>query len=211
MTGRRIMRTDKSAASFALQQQGRETMAGLPRAQLAHFGFHVRDFDGMVEFYSKVLGLVVTDSGDYYMGGKIAFMSRDPEEHHQLVVASGRTDDGSFKVINQISFKVESLEDLRTYYAWLVTQDVNEMNPRNHGNAWSIYFRDPEGNRIEIYTSTPWYVAQPFGEPLDLSEPAATIVAKTEALISKYPTMTPIENWSGKLEEKIRAADPLRN
>lgn len=186
-------------------------MAGLPRAQLAHFGFHVRDFEGMVDFYSKVLGLVVTDSGDYYMGGKIAFMSRDPEEHHQLVVASGRTDDGSFKVINQISFKVESLEDLRTYYAWLVTQNVNEMNPRNHGNAWSIYFRDPEGNRVEIYTSTPWYVAQPFGEPLDLSESAATIVAKTEALVSKYPTMTPIENWSGKLEEKIRAADPLRN
>lgn len=30
--------------------------------------------------------------------------------------------------------------------------------PRNHGNAWSIYFADPEGNRIELYTPSPWYV-----------------------------------------------------
>jgi len=186
-------------------------MTGLPRAQLAHFGFHVRDFEGMVDFYSKVLGLVVTDSGDYYMGGKIAFMSRDPPEHHQLVVASGRTDDGSFKIINQISFKVDSLEDLRTYFAWLSKQNVSEMNPRNHGNAWSIYFRDPEGNRIEIYTATPWYVAQPFGEPLDLTEPAEKIIAQTEALVKKYPTMTPMENWSRDLQAKIDAADPLRH
>src|SRR6266850_3646526 len=45
-----------------------------PDAQLAHVGLFVRDLDAMIAFYTRVLGLVVTDSGDYYMGGRIAFL-----------------------------------------------------------------------------------------------------------------------------------------
>ncbi len=30
---------------------------------------------------------------------------------------------------------------------------------------------DPEGNGIEIFTDTPWYVPQPHGVPIDLSRP----------------------------------------
>ena len=37
----------------------------------------------------------------------------------------------------------------------------------NHGNAWSVYFRDPEGNRIEIFCDTEWYIEQPCVEDLD--------------------------------------------
>jgi catechol 2,3-dioxygenase len=29
------------------------------------------------------------------------------------------------------------------------------METRNHGNAWSIYYSDPEGNRMEVYSATP--------------------------------------------------------
>jgi catechol 2,3-dioxygenase len=37
-----------------------------------------------------------------------------------------------------------------------------------HGNAMSIYFRDPEGNRLEVFMDTPWYCEQPLREPIDL-------------------------------------------
>ena len=183
-------------------------MARLPDAQLAHFGFHVRDLDAMIAFYQKALGLVVTDMGDYYMGGKIVFMSRDPAEHHQIVLASGRVDDGSMKLINQISFKVANLEDLQTYYRWLVPLNVNEMNPRNHGNAWSIYFRDPEGNRIEIYTPSPWYVSQPFGDPLDLTQSAETIRQITETRVKADPSAVPVEEWAANLKARIAQEGP---
>ncbi len=53
--------------------------------------------------------------------------------------------------INQISFRVPGLEELRQYYPWLVKEGVKKLDPRNHGNAWSIYFADPEGNRVELY------------------------------------------------------------
>ncbi|MDB5570396.1 MAG: hypothetical protein JWN93_1579 [Hyphomicrobiales bacterium] len=178
-------------------------MPPLPNAQLAHFGFHVRDLDAMIAFYEKALGLVVTDVGDYYMGGRIAFLSRDPAEHHQIVLASGRADDGSMKLINQISFKVASLEDLKAYYDWLVPLRVDDMKPRNHGNAWSIYFRDPEGNRIEIYTPTPWYVGQPFGDALDLTLTADDIRALTDARVKADASAMPIAQWSAQLQARI--------
>ena len=38
---------------------------------------------------------------------------------------------------------------------------VTEVVPVTHGNSVSLYFRDPEGNRIECYLDSPWYCAQP--------------------------------------------------
>lgn len=173
-----------------------------PEAQLSHVGLFVRDLDAMIAFYTRVLGLVVTDSGDYYMGGRIAFLSRNADEHHQVVMASGRPE-GSPTTINQLSFRVGSLEDLRRYYAALVAERVREINPRDHGNAWSIYFSDPEDNRIELYTPSPWYVKQPRGEPLDPTEPAEVIFAKTEALVRKDPTGCTREAWMAKLHARL--------
>jgi len=173
-----------------------------PDAQLAHVGLFVRDLDAMIAFYTRVLGLVVTDSGDYYMGGRIAFLSRNAHEHHQIVMASGRAE-GTPTTINQLSFRVGSLEDLRRFYAVLVAEGAREIVPRDHGNAWSIYFSDPEDNRIELYTPSPWYVKQPRGEPLDLTEPAEVILAKTEALVRGDPTSSTREAWMAKLQSRL--------
>ena len=136
------------------------SVARRPTAQFTHLGFQVTDLEGMIAFYSRVIGLVLTDRGPYYRGGEIAFMSRNPREHHQVVLASGRSADTP-TIINQLSFTVDSLEDLREFYAIVVAEGVKGLAPRNHGNAWSIYFEDPEGNRIELYAATPWHVGQP--------------------------------------------------
>ena len=91
---------------------------------------------------------------------------------------------------------------MRQYYPFLVKEGVKKLDPRNHGNAWSIYFSDPEGNRMEIYTPSPWYVAQPFGEPLDLTQPAEAIHAKTEAMVQKDPSWRPMAEWSADMRRK---------
>ncbi len=176
-----------------------------PNAQLTHLGFLVRDLDGMIDFYTRVIGLVLTDRGPYRGGGEIAFMSRTPEEHHQVVMVSGRKDDVHASTINQISFHVDTLEDLRTFYANLVAEKVKELAPRDHGNAWSVYFHDPEGNRLELYTPSPWYVAQPFGKDLDLTEPAETIRAKTEAMILSNPTLKARQAWADNMAETLKS------
>jgi catechol 2,3-dioxygenase len=69
------------------------------------------------------------------------------------------------------------------------------MRGMNHGNALSIYFADPEDNTVEVYLDTPWYVPQPHGDPLDLTQPDATIWAETEALCRADPGFVPIDQW----------------
>lgn len=179
-------------------------MKSLPTCQLCHIGIYAFDLEPMVQFYSRIFGLTVTDRGRSSRGVDIAFLSRDPAEHHQVAIAGGRPKDATFSTIQQISFRVPGLEDLRQYYPWLVSEGVNKLDPRTHGNAWSIYFADPEGNRVEIYCSTPWYVSQPFGEPIDLNEPAEAIHAKTEAMVKKDPSWMPMDDWMAQTRQKMR-------
>ena len=127
----------------------------IPRAAFSHVGIHVHDLPGMEDFYTRFMGLVVTDRGplDTSLGMlDFVFLSRDPREHHQLVLASGRPEKTPFNVLNQISFRLESLADLRTMHGRLQDFPVSDVIPINHGNALSVYFRDPEGNRVGVST-----------------------------------------------------------
>jgi catechol 2,3-dioxygenase len=95
-----------------------------PAAAYSHFGIYVRDLDRMVDFYTGGLGLVVTDRGPLADGPELAFLSRDPDEHHQMVMASGRPADTGFNVVNQISFKVPTLDDLKAAHARLRARGI---------------------------------------------------------------------------------------
>ena len=61
-----------------------------PVASFSHFGIHVTDPARMEAFYTRVLGLLVADRGDLPGGATLVFLSRDPDEHHQMVLVSGR-------------------------------------------------------------------------------------------------------------------------
>lgn len=172
-----------------------------PDAQLTHLGLYVRDLDAMVAFYADLLGMVVTDSGEL-RGGRITFMSRSPNEHHQLVMVSGRPDH-DYSPISQMSFRVNTLEDLQHYHRTVARMGLRDLRPSNHGNAWSIYFLDPEGNRVEIYAASPWYVSQPYLQPLDLDAPADEIRASTKAMVSGDASFQPRETWQRTLSERL--------
>ena len=177
-------------------------MTALPKARLCHMGIFAHDLPRMIEFYTRVFGLTVTDWGSSNRGMDIAFLSGSADEHHQLVIAGGRPEDAVFSTVNQISFKVNDLDELKRYYAWLVEEKVPKLEGRNHGNAWSVYFSDPDGNRMEIYTPSPRSVRQPFGEPLDLTQPAEAIRARTEAMVRQDPSWRPAAEWSAELRNK---------
>jgi catechol 2,3-dioxygenase len=162
------------------------------RARLAHMGIFVRDRETMVKFYTEVLGLMVTDQGPGRAPGMhLTFMSGDPGEHHQVVLVTGRPEDSGFNPINQVSFLVESLAQLREVHKRALTRGATDMRLVNHGNAWSIYFRDPEGNTLEAYLHTPFHVPQPHGEPLDLAKSDEEILGLTEAACAKDPGFMP--------------------
>jgi len=149
-------------------------------ARLAHVGIYAHDKPLLEDFYKTVLGLVVTDNGTARSGMELTFLSGNPGNHHQLVLVSGRPDTSGFNPINQISFTVDSLADLREVHRRALDHGAIDMRVTSHGNAWSCYFKDPEGNTVEAYLDTPFHVPQPHGMPLDLTKTDAEILRETE-------------------------------
>jgi catechol 2,3-dioxygenase len=165
------------------------------RLRFSHAGFFVQDLEKMVDFYTGVLGFTVTDRG-IHNGAEIVFTSWDPDEHHQIVLVAGRHGPLEFNHINQLSFRVDTLEQLQSVWRAVSAEpQVRDLRPVSHGNAWSLYFRDPEDNRIEIFCDTDWYVTQPCAQPLDPSLPADEIRRRTEAFCRGAPGFQPLAEY----------------
>ena len=165
-------------------------------------GMFVADAARMEDFYTRVLGFAVTDRGS--LGStKLIFLSRDPLEHHQIVFASGRPESLPFNPINQISFRMAEFGGLREMHRRLEKESVRELRPVSHGNALSVYFLDPEGNRLELFVDTPWYVTQPLRVPMDMQLSDAQIWAWAEAEARKLPGFQPVEQWREDVEKTM--------
>ena len=169
----------------------------------SHMGFYVRDLERMARFYQDVMCFTVTDRGD--LGAvQLVFLSRDPAEHHQVVLATGRPEDLTFSIINQISFRVPDLATLRLLRDRAAADpDVTELVTATHGNAVSIYFRDPEGNRIEVFMDMPWYCEQPLREPIDLDQSDEAVMAQAEALARSRPKFQSRAQWRAEMARRM--------
>jgi catechol 2,3-dioxygenase len=170
---------------------------------MSHIGIYVYDVPNMEDFYTRVLGFTVTDRGKV-RGADIVFTSWDPKDHHQVILIAGRPKELAYNHINQISFRVASVEDLQAIWRRVKDESgVSDIKPMDHGNAWSLYFRDPEDNRIEVFCDTQWYIEQPCLEDLDLSLPAEQIRAKSDAFCRTAPGFKPIAEYQAEVAKKI--------
>jgi catechol-2,3-dioxygenase len=180
-----------------------------PRISFSHFGLYAVDLRRMEDFYTRFMGFTVTDRGALEIpGGKVdlVFLSRDPREHHQIVLASGRPADLPFNVVNQLSFRVDSLADLRALHEQLQREAVTEIRPVCHGNALSVYFRDPEGNRVELFIDTPWYVTQPLRIPFDFARDDEVLMRWAEETARKLPGFRPVAEWEREMAKRMGVA-----
>ncbi len=149
---------------------------------LGHVGIFVNDLMKQRDFYSRVMGLQITDEDLENRG--MVFMSADPKrEHHEFVLMKGRVTRDDAKVIQQISFIVNSVEDLKEYHQRLKAENITVERTVSHGNALGMYFFDPEGNRIELYYRTGFDVPQPHGDPIDLEASVEELLDVARAAI----------------------------
>lgn len=173
------------------------------KPQLTHVGIYVNDLARMKRFYSEVFGLTVSDEGgppDFHLD--MVFMSADPGEHHQFVMVAD-TEKSAANMAQQISFLVQSLDEMRTMRDRIEAEGLEIKRMVTHGNAWSFYFNDPEDNYIEIYAHTPWHIPQPMGVPFDLSLGDEDIMAQTEALCRDTKGFTSREERIAAMREMI--------
>lgn len=172
--------------------------------RLSHLGLFCRELEPMIEFYTKTMGFVITDRG-HLPHAELCFMSRDPKEHHQVVLVTGRPEGIPHRIVNQISFRVDTLEELLAFHRALPMDQVSELDPVIHGISWSLYFRDPEGNRLEVFTDTDWYITQPIKMLLDLTLEPAEIRRRTREYCQSQPGFKPLVQWQHEIAGEIAA------
>jgi catechol-2,3-dioxygenase len=177
-----------------------------PGLTFSHVGLFVHDLDKMEDFYTRILEFTVTDRGQLPGPNgpvNLVFTSRDPDEHHQIVLITGRPAEISFNVVNQLSLKADSLGTLREMHRRLVEYGANAITPVTHGNAISVYAQDPEGTRLELYLDMPWYVSQPMRVPMDFSLDDTALMAEVEKHARSLPGFKPRSEWRAEMARRM--------
>ncbi|WP_406131618.1 VOC family protein [Streptomyces sp. NBC_00989] len=159
---------------------------------LGHTGFWVHDLERMRDFYSRVMGLTVTDEDEER--GIVFLSARPDEEHHEFVLQRGRTAPDGARLTHQVSWRVDSLESVIAFHHRFRAEGIEVQQEVTHGNAIGIYFFDPEGNRNEVYLRLERDVRQPFRKTIDLDQSPDEVLAEAERLLAEGgPAYQPVQ------------------
>jgi catechol-2,3-dioxygenase len=164
----------------------------IPPVQLAHVVRRTRRFDELVEWYCAVLGARVVHSN-----GMLAFLTYDAE-HHRIAIARlpnliEQPDNAAGT--DHIAFTHADLGDLLNTYVRLKAAGIEPYWCVNHGPTTSMYYKDPDGNRVELqvdnlptaesvdrWMRSPEFAANPIG-----------VIFDPEQLLARYAGGEPID------------------
>ena len=122
---------------------------------LGHVNIQVRNVQAAHDWYKKVLGLHTYQ----LVPGHAAFMSADIESSHEIALIEVGPDapGGVPKQVglNHMAWMVDTLDELKVLYQRLKDNDVAIRSIVDHGLSLGIYFRDPDGNGVEISYEQP--------------------------------------------------------
>ena len=110
----------------------------------------VRDAMKSKEFYVRALGLKVAHED----GERGAVFQSFGAEHHDLALfqmASGEPPSATQPGLHHMAWQLGSFDELRAAYQELKALGFAIESTIEHNVTRSIYFPDPDGNRVELY------------------------------------------------------------
>jgi catechol 2,3-dioxygenase len=129
--------------------------------KLGHIQLRVADLERSKAFYRDILGFRVSEQdpkhGDLFMTLGEDFHTLDMAQHEDPETGRGPARPIG---VAHIAFQVASYEALAEAYRTLLQHGVRIERAMDHVNQRSIYFSDPDGNRLEIYYEIPGALAR---------------------------------------------------
>lgn len=157
--------------------------------KLAHVVYQTRRYDEMIAWYGNVFEAEVV-----HQDPALAFLAYD-DEHHRLAFANldalkgpgGDTPSHGEIGVNHVAFTFENLGDLLATYERLKAEGILPYWPIHHGPTLSLYYQDPDGNRIEFQVDAcSLDEANAFMKSEAFEKNPLGVVIDPEDLISRY-------------------------
>jgi catechol-2,3-dioxygenase len=180
----------------------------MPVLGLGHFGYYVKNLELMKDFWGDFMGMSLTKVSE-----GAAFYSASPDAvDHEIALVRGRPDTNDPHLIQQISLRVESLDDVRDFKRRAIEKGYRIDRLVTHASAIGLYFRDPEGNRVETF----WLTGLPswafIGVPIDIDRPDEAVMADVRRVWEVCRRVEMGVAPEGELKDAIRKlskGDPL--
>lgn len=114
-------------------------------AKFAHVALCTSDVARLRAWYCLVLEARVMFENDH-----VGFVTYD-DEHHRLAIINRGTDQVPQPgTLDHFSFTYATLGDLLDTYERLMAEGITPHRTINHGGTTSMYYRDPDGNQVEL-------------------------------------------------------------
>jgi catechol 2,3-dioxygenase-like lactoylglutathione lyase family enzyme len=116
-------------------------------AKFAHAVLRTNKFKQMVDWYKTVLQANIV-----FENQMLAFMTYDDEHHRVAIAALPGIEDRAPRSagLDHLAYTYSSLGDLVATYERLKAAGITPLVPINHGVTLSMYYRDPDGNKVEL-------------------------------------------------------------
>lgn len=122
---------------------------------LGHINFYVRNAERSMKWYEDVLDLHTYQ----LMPGRVAFMSADLEQSHEVALVELGEDAAPPREgqvgLNHMGWQYSSLDDLKEVYQRITDSEITIDHVTDHGISIGIYIKDPDGNGIEVSYELP--------------------------------------------------------
>jgi len=174
--------------------------------KFAHVVYMTRRYEQMIAWYRDVF-----EADIVYENPALAFLTYD-DEHHRFAFANldvlkpgGESQQARGEIgVNHVAYTYGSVGDLLDTYARLKRAGIMPYWPVHHGTTLSLYYADPDGNRMEFQVDvgtvkeatdlmkTPEFAANPVGVMYDPEELLARLAGgEDEASLLAMPVGSP--------------------
>ncbi len=167
---------------------------------LGHVGYYVNDLAAMKEFWGNFMGMTLTKCAE-----GAAFYSADPHSvDHEIAIMQGQPETDDHRLIQQISLRVKSLDDVRDFKRRVIEKGYPIDRLVTHASAIGLYFRDPEGNCVETFWLTGLTSWAMISVPINIDRPDEAVMADVHRVWDVCKRVEMGVMPQGELNEAIR-------